>query len=134
MKAKIPLALALLCSVIAGSYKVGKLSADTYWKSVVVNREEVARREIIEQEIEATHSLYDWNRPLSAGVYIGCRGDYAKVIIKNGYFELDDTVDYGIWLNPCTGEVLEGSDNGWTIKDIYFDAKTKTISGRMAQP
>ncbi len=86
-----------------GSYQIGKVSADMWWKQEAVRREEIVKDELLRENTEINHSLYDWRRPIRTALYVGCTEKHTLQV--NGITIEGTEFDYGIWLACPEGQV-----------------------------
>src|SRR5229473_2987919 len=92
-------AIALLLLTMVGSYTLGKVSSDTWWKSEIVYRAQTQARQITGVD----RALYDWKRPIKVGIYVGC--GTKKLFFENGSVVYKD-LDYAFHFDTCgSGEV-----------------------------
>src|SRR5437016_3086673 len=90
--------LSLITVILFGSYHLGKIVADDWWKREVIDRANIEALRLSEID----HNLYDWKRSIRTAIYIGCGAK--NVELKDNSITLED-VDYGIWLNGCNAPI-----------------------------
>lgn len=102
---KTAIQLILLGIVIAGTYRIGQKSVEPYWRTQISKHEIATQQFILEAEDQVDRTLYEWQRPLNVGLYIGC--GTGTVNLGMATISLRK-VDYGVYMESCGDVSLQG--------------------------
>src|SRR5207247_9532663 len=90
--------LSLITVILFGSYHLGKIVADDWWKREVIDRANIEALRLSDID----HNLYDWKRSMRTAIYNGCGAK--NVELKEKSITHED-VEYEIRLNGCNAAI-----------------------------